>query len=167
MSENQVNGVASADALAGSKSAIVQHIHDTHRQEINAHREAMTNSVQWCTNLFLAIAGGLLLLGSSNWRILGPAGLWFGTVSVLVIVSFVVAQLLHSADAINSNARIVVKTDEFMGLFSNSFYLEGTELYPLSWRQWGQSKKAGYYEKFHIGLVVLLAAALVVFMWLL
>ena len=167
MSENHVNGVAGADALAGNKSAIVQHIHDTHRQEINAHREAMLNSVQWCTNVFLAIAGGLLLLGSSNWRSLGTAGLWFGTVSVLVIVSFVVAQLLHSADAINSNARIVVKTDEFMGLFSKSFYLEGTELYPLSWRQWGQSKKAGYYEKFHIALVVLLAAALVVFMWLL
>lgn len=167
LDEDKIIESVRAEILANGESVTIQHIHETHRKEVNLHREAMLKSVQWSTNVYLAVAGGLLLLGSDGWRCLGQTGLWFGIIVVAIIAVFVIAQLLHSADAINSNARVIVKTDEFMGLFDSSRFLEEDTIYPLTWREWGQTKKAGYYEKFHIGLVVLLAMALIIFMWVL
>lgn len=139
-------------------------VHSLHRNEINVHREVMNKSVQWCTTVYLGIAGGLLVLGSASWKALGCTGMIFGATVVALIGAFIIAQLIHSANAINSNAKIIVNASKGMGLFNKDEFVGGESIYPNKWLVWGQNKHAGYYHWFHISLVGLLGAALIIFM---
>jgi hypothetical protein len=152
---------------ATDKYAIVRSIHETHRTEISFHREVMNKTTQWATGVYLAIAGGLLLIGSDGWRELGVSGKFLVTVVLALVTTFVVSQLLHSSSAINSNAQIVVKADTALLLFRPNEYIQGEQLYPEKWKQWGTSKGAGYYDLFHIAVTILLALSVGAFAFLL
>lgn len=166
---NETNSITQlcTEVSENRESDTLSHIHKVHREEIANHRDTMLRSVQWCTSVYLAIAGGLIALGSSSWHKLGNTGVFFGLAVVILLGIFVVSQLLHSASAINSNAKIVVKTATAMGIFDTGKALNGQSIYPEAWKMWGQSKHAGYYHWFYIGMVVLLAISLIIFMCLL
>lgn len=140
--------------------AIIRVVHDTHRSEMNYHREAMNKVYQWATNLYLAIAGGLVVLASDKLDLLDCSSRAFIIFAIILVTFFVVAQLRHSADAINSNALIVVKADRIMKLFEKDYFVKDDSIYPEKWENWGEKKGAGYYEKFHIILCIFLAIAL-------
>jgi hypothetical protein len=146
---------------------ILRMVHDTHRQEMNFHRETMNKLVQWATGVYLAIAGGLLVLGANNWRSYGTTGKFLAVCILFLVTSFVVRQILHSASAINTNARIVVRADKLMHLFDKDFYDSKEQLYPAHWLKWGDGKGAGYYEWFNIGIIILLAFSIGAFAWIL
>lgn len=145
---------------------ILKLVHDTHRNEMNYHREVMNKTIHWATNVFLAISGGILALGPSKWNSFGDSAKWTVTVIVIVITIYVIIQILHSSNAVNDNAKIVVKTDGAMKLFESNKFGLTESIYPLSWKDWGGKKKAGYYENLHIFIALCLGISVLSFAWL-
>lgn len=135
---------------------LIKLAHDTHRAEIMYHREVMSKAVQWTTTVHLAMAGAILALGEAKWASFGQTGQWLVAGFSLIVTVFVVLQIIHSADGIDSNAKMVVKTNNAMGFFDN--HDEGS-LYPKTWLEWGKSKKAGYYVSQYVLVTCSLAAA--------
>ena len=140
-------------------------MHATHRQELSFHRQVMSTSLQWVSTIYLAIAGGIIAIGLEDWQKFGGKGSAFITVVVAAIAYFSVQQHRHSASAIDSNAGMIVKIDDLLGLFASNFFKAGDSIYPSKWRQWGTGKGAGYYEYQNIAIIIVESIALTVFVW--
>ena len=146
---------------------ILKLVHDTHRNEIKFHRDVMNKLFQWTSSVYLAIGGGIIAIGHDRWAAYGIYGKIFVSVSVLLIGFFFVRQSLHCVDAINSNARVIVKTDTLLHLFDQDYFESGESIYPYSWQGWGTNKKgAGYYERLNITIMTSLALAILIFTWI-
>lgn len=154
------------DTNSGNENAkpidmdLIKLAHDTHRAEIMYHREVMSKAVQWTTGVHLAMAGAILALGETKWATLGQTAQLLVAGFSLIVTLFVVLQIIHSADGIDSNAKMVVKTNSAMGFFDD---VEEGSLYPKSWLQWGRTKKAGYYVTQYVLVVCSLAGAVNIF----
>jgi hypothetical protein len=151
--------------IENNEVEIIKLVHDTHRNEMNFHREVMSKTIQWVTHIFLAISGGMLALGPTKWNSFGCPAKIMVSVLVLIIVVFVIFQILHSSSAINSNAKIVVKSDIAMKLFENNNFGQTESIYPQNWQVWGSQKSAGYYEKLHIFITLSLGTSVIAFAW--
>lgn len=148
------------------KIDVLRMVHDTHRAEVIQHREAMAKTNQWSTGLYIAIAAGLLTASSSTvFSLTEPMKMFIVFVTWIITLLFI-SQTLHSRDAIDTNARIIVLTDEALSLFEEGVFLEDKSIYPKKWRQWGKEKGAGYYHNYSILFPVVMALAITILIFL-
>ncbi len=147
------------------KSEVLRLVHDTHRKEILYHRDVMNEVFKWTTGLFLAAGGGIIAIGPTRWALLGVSAKLFVTIAVLIISFFALRLNQHSADAIDANARLVVKTDKMLHFFEPDYFSREGSLYPQKWQQWGDKKSAGYYHIYNTVIMLVLGLAVVIFAW--
>lgn len=147
------------------KLDLLQFVHDTHRREMSFHRDVMNRVFQWTSGVFIAMAGGLVVIEPTVGTSRGIVIRLFVTAAVVLITTFSVRLLKHSADAIDTNAHMVVKTDILMHLFDPGYFGDDESLYPEKWLRWGTEKGAGYYEVYNTIIVILLAVAMIGLAW--
>jgi len=148
------------------KFQILKLVHDTHRKEIAFHREALDRVFQWTTSLLLAIGGGLIVIGPKISTSYGIGGPLLITVAVGVICFFAIKLTNGNAKDINTNAKIVVKTDRLLKLFEPNYFKNDEAIYPEDWMMWGKERDAAKYRSYNIRLIIVFMVSILILIWM-
>lgn len=146
--------------------AILEMVHNTHRREITHHREAQFRVFSWTSSLLLAAAAGLVAIGPrwAQYRLVGGSIL---TIMVLTICLSTLLLLNRNRDALETNARIVVRVDLRLGLFETGCLGGDDSVYPKAWLEWGSRQKASIETWFYVAATIILSLTVVVAAWVL
>jgi hypothetical protein len=149
-----------------NKVTVLQMAHDTHRQEMMHHREMQFRAFSWTNSLFLAVAAALVAFGST-WTQYRQIGALVLTIMVIAISVSTLFFLRRNQNALETNARVIIKIDTQLGLFEKGYYGSGESIYPQRWLEWGDKRRASIETWFYMVTTVIVGTMVIVVAWVL